>query len=1161
MKKKSIIHSSCVRKKMNVILLKMKLLTILVFTGSMVFSANTYSQRTKIDLQLKNSSLTEILSSIEKKSEFIFIYNKEVVDFDEKKSISVRDENIETVLDLLFLNTGITYRIDDRQVFLYKDNEAETIPRGETEEVIQPKKLEITGKVFDSKGVPIPGVTVIVKSTLIGTITNFDGTFSLSIPADSGTLRFSFVGMLTQEIPISGKSSIKVVMEEESIGIEEVVAVGYSTQTKITVTGSISAIKQEELQAISTPTLGEGILGKVAGISMTQSSGTPGESDPSVYIRGIGTFNSTEPLFIIDGVPNNKRAFMQLNPASIRDISILKDASATAVYGVKGANGVIIVTTRRGSVGKTQIDAQLSYGLQEPFNMLELANSYQYAIAYNQMLKNDGKTTGFMSDEHIEHYRTHDQPLLYPDKNWVEEVLNHLAPQMRGNVNLSGGTDKVQYFTSVGYFSQEGLLKQYGPSMENFGYNRLNLQTNIDVNITPTTRLSFTGNTRAGSRKEPLPVTTITMGTLWSRLYGVPPMTSYGEYEGKFVNPDMRYLPESISFIEESFPQYLWHGDARKVEENRYDLNFDFTQQMKGIWKGLDGLKFRAKIGYRSGFDRNKAIIGDMLAIYTAILNKDAINPNPNIDPNEVVFKKASENGTKSWRTWYNPARYMYFETGFDYEKNIGKHYLSGLILYNQNKDYFPTGVGYSDIPIGNVGLVGRVNWNYNQQYMLEVNVGYNGSENFARDQRFGLFPSISGGWVISKEKFMQNISFINELKLRFSYGIVGSDQAGGTSRFTYIGTSYNRNISQYYGYNFGNDIPQFRPGVLEQAVGNTGITWETAKKQNYGIDMELFNHFNLSFDYFYEYRDDILMSPRSTPNFVGFSMPALNIGRVRNQGIDITAGWTGKHDDFSYSFDGNFTYSKNVILFMDEIPPAEPYQTVSGHSLNYFYGYVWEGFYTEEEVAIINQELENGIDPSERTISVPTAAFVKPGDNKYTDLNQDGIVNDLDTKVIENPSNPGILVGLNGRLSWKKFDLNFGFQGVSKVSRQLWSTQPFGLQNRNSLWLPFAEASWTPERAAAGTVEWPRLTSDNKGYNAFTSTFWVRDASYLRLKRAELGYTFSNVPVVKYLRVYISGTNLFTLQKHEFRWTDPELSGQTYPLVKLYSVGLDVTF
>ena len=1045
-------------------------------------------------------------------------------------------------------------------------NSAQIELAGGTDDASVMQQFTVTGRVTDQEtGESMPGVNISVKGTTIGTITDTGGRYSLSFTDRNATLIFSFIGYVSQEVPLNGRTTLNVVLVGEVTALEEVVVVGYGTQSRITVTGAVSTISSEELTKISTPTLGEGILGKTSGVQMTHTSGTPGESDAIMFIRGLGTFNATEPLFIIDGVPNSRRDFMQISPASIRDISVLKDASATAVYGVRGANGVVIVTTRRGQTGKISVEGQVTYGYQRATKLLEFANSYQWSEAYNQMLTNDGRTSGFVSASHMAHYKNHDEPLLFPDINWVGEVLKNAAPEVLSNLNISGGSDKIKYFTSLSYLTQDGLINKYGPAMANFGYNRLNLQTNVDVDITPSTQLSFTTSARIGNRNEPLPVSTVTMGTLWSRLYGVPPMTSAGEVDGKFVNPYMKYLPEPIAFIEESFPQYLFRGDLRTITENRFNFNFDLRQRFKEIIPVLEGLVFRAKMGYRSGYDRSKVEYGPKTSLYTALYNVDAVNPNTALSDSTVVLQLGAEDGNKSWDMWYDPNRYIYIETGLEYQRSFGKHNLSSLLLYNQNKDYYPPGSwAYSSIPTGNVGLVGRVNYDYNQQYIIEFNMGYNGSENFSRENRFGFFPSVSAGWVISKEKFMQNITWLSNLKLRFSYGIVGSDQAGGSSRFTYIGSSYNRSSLIYSGYNFGDRIAEFVPGTYEDAVGNTAVTWETAKKQNYGIDVGLFkNRLTFSFEYYYEYRNDILMKRNSAPGFLGMTLPVLNLGEVKNQGFDAMVSWEGRVGELTYDIGANITNSRNEILFMDEVEPVEPYQRVTGHPLNSYTGYVWEGFYTAAEITVMEDERTQGIDPKDRTYAIPTEAFVKAGDMKYKDLNEDGIIDQLDRKVIEYPQYPQITGGLNGTFSYKGFEFSFGAQGAARVSRELNYKEPFQSSNRNSLWLAFYEGCWTPERAEAGTAEFPRLTINNKQFNSLTSTFWIRDASYLRLRRAEFSYTFSNVNLFKIqqLRVFVSGNNLITLQKKEFGWSDPEVFSQSYPLLKLYNVGLNVTF
>lgn len=1143
----------------------MKLSVFLILIGiSNLFASTSYSQETHLSIHLKNGTIKELFEQIQKQSEFILFYKDSQLDIGKKLNVVFEKATVQQILEKVFENTTVRFDIIDRQIVIHSIKEPEVLANVDESHVIQePNTRIIKGKVSDIKGGGIPGVSVLVKGTSIGIITENSGNFLLKIPTDAKVLTFSFVGMKSQEIGIGEKSLINVVLEEETVGIEEVVAVGYSRQSQVTITGSVSSIKSDELKSISAPTMGEGILGKVAGIQMTQVAGTPGESDPTMFIRGIGTLNQTDPLFIIDGVPNSQRAFMQLNPSSILQMSILKDASATAVYGVRGANGVIIVETKRGGIGAAKIDASISTGFQQPTQLMDFANSYQWATAYNELLTNDGSTNNFITDDQLKHYQTNDQPIIYPSKLWVGEILNNVAAESRANVNISGGTKDIRYYTSLSYFHQDGLIKQYGPAMENFGYDRYNLQTNIDVNITKSTTLSFTTRARYGLRTEPLPVGTVTMATLWSRLYNIPPMTSLGLIDDKLVVPDSRYLPAPVAFREESFVQNLYKGDYRKVTENLFDFNFDFVQKFGDLFPALEGLSFRTKMGYRAGFDRNKLILGGNNALYIAKYNSDAAVPNSDLSDTDVVLQKSGVNTTKSWSTWYAPDRYMYLEAGFEYLKSFNNHNVSALFLYNQNKDYFPpSSWNYSNIPTGNVGLVGRVTYNYKSRYLIEGNVGYNGSENFAKGKRFGIFPSVSGGWVVSEENFMKEISFISYLKLRASYGIVGNDQAGGASRFIYIGDSYNRNVNQYYGYNFGDNIPQFQPGVNEAKVGNKDVTWETATKQNYGLDIIFLNNsLTLNVDYAYEYRNNILSFRQSAPGFLAMDLPAVNIGEMENKGFEINLSYQGKIGDLKYMLNGNISRFVNKVLFMDELPPVEPYQTRTGHSVNSFYGYVWEGYYTAEEEAAINSEIEQGIAPSERTIAVPTGAFVKAGDMKYKDLNEDGIIDDIDTKVIGNPFYPQITAGLNGNLLYKNFDLNFGFQGAAEVSRIIEYRLPMGGSNTNSLWLPIYEGYWTPERAAAGTVEWPRLTQTNKAYNANASTFWVRDASYFRLKRAELGYTFTGIRGIDQLRVFVSGTNLFTLQKKEYKWSDPEVQNQAYPLLKMYNIGLQVNF
>ncbi len=1037
---------------------------------------------------------------------------------------------------------------------------------GAEHEMLQ--QVEVTGTITDAEtGEPLPGVNIMVEGTYRGTISDVDGDYSIEV-SPNASLVFSFVGYKTVTIPVGDQRVINVAMEAEVTELAEVVTVGYGKQSRITTTGAISSVQGVEIEKISMPTLGEALSGKIPGLQTIQQAGTPGASDPNIFLRGLGTLNNNEPLFVIDGVPSTKRTFMQLNPSSISDISVLKDASSTAVYGIKGANGVIIVSTKRGQTGKISIDADVSYGTQVATNLLEYTNSYQWTQAYNQTMINDGDSAGMIPQPIVDKFRTGEEPLLFTDHDWVEEFIGNAAREIKANVNITGGTDNVRYYTSLGYFKQGGFLEESDIyNWSNFNYNRFTLQTNLDIDLTPTTELNFTSRSRIGIRKNPN--ISDSQFVLWRFLYESPPMAAVGFVDDRFVQLDDRYLP---MVWKNSMPSLLaGSGGYNETRENRIDVNLDLTQDLSVLSPILKGLDFRTKISYRVGFNQYKDQNGPYEAVYKSLYNIDAVSPNPSLGDSAIVLSRIQAPSPASYSKSYSANRYIYWEAALAYNRAFDDHTVGALFLYNQEMNYYPPGSwNYSNIPTGSAGLVGRVTYDYNKKYLIEFNLGYNGSENFAKDKRYGFFPSISAGWVLSNERFMDNLGFISYLKMRGSYGIVGSDQVGGSARFIYIGDRYNRDGPLYYGYNFGVRVPELLPGVREESIGNPDLTWETARKQNYGIDIKFFDGLiGINFDYFYEYRDDILMYRNTAPLWLAIELPPLNIGEVENQGFEVMTSLNGRSGDFTYNLAVNVGRAVNTILYMDEIPPAEPYQTMTGHPLGSPYGYVWEGFYSEEEVEQINYDRNNVEDPANYTYPIPTSAYVQPGDMKYRDLNGDNIINELDTKVIEYPNQPQVTGGINANFGYKGFDLTLGFHGVTEVTRSLGYSlgDYFGATNNRSLFLPHYENSWTPERAAEGTAEWPRLTFVNKQYNQQPSTFWVRDGSYLRLRHAELGYTFQRGVIsrigIEGIRIYLRGNNLFTWKKDEMKWIDPERqpNNLTYPLIKTYTVGLKVNF
>jgi TonB-linked SusC/RagA family outer membrane protein len=1137
--------------------------TLLVFSGSLVFGS-VYSKNTKFTLNMENVTLEQVFNTIESQSEFIFFYKSDVVDVDKTVSVKTENRRVEFILDKIFEGENVSYEVIDRQIIIKKqdkkpaekeNNSSESINTEVQASVQQPGEIEVSGQVVDAEsGDPLPGVSIWEQGNQTnGTTTDMDGNYSITVPSDA-SLIFSFVGYQRKTVPVNGREEIRVEMQQQVQEMEEVVVVGYGQQSQITTTGAISSVKADEMEKASMPTVGEALTGKVTGLSSVQTTGQPGASDPSIYLRGIGTMNDANPLIIIDGVPNTMRSFMQLNPSNIQNISVLKDASSTAVYGVKGANGAIIVNTKRGQAGKTTIRADVSYGMQRPTNLPNFVGSYRWAKFNNIARRNDGNTADMIPQYHIEHYRKQDLPTLFPSIDYRELLLNNSAMQARGNINISGGTEDVKYFSSIGYFKQDGLLDLPYESTGDFTYDRYNLRTNVDLNVTPTTEVSFTSNARIGLRSKP-------KGNMWFTINLRPPVGTAGVVDNKLISPKRRYQPY-ISEQDNPFDR-IYKAGYNQTNEYRLNLNMDVNQKLKALDPALEGLEFRTKLGYRAGFNEYANYNGPGHAEYISLYNVHSPNPNPSLSDSTVVLQKLGEEGTRSWDRSYSANRYIYWEAGLDYETTINNNNnVKALLLYNQNKNYYPSNLTYPEIPTGNVGLVGRVTYNYNKQYMLEVNMGYNGSENFAKKQRFGWFPSVSGSWVVSKENFMQGIGFLDHLKLRFSYGIVGSDQTSGGARFIYIGDRYVRSGNQFQGYNFGNNIPEFRQGTYEAGVGNENITWETAKKQNYGVDIELFDErLSLTANYFYEYRDDILMYRNSAPSWLAVDLPPLNIGEMENEGFEVQATWQKQTGDFNYSISGNISRAENTVLYMDEVPPREPYQTMTGHSLGTRFGYIWEGFYSQEDI----QKIQSGELPE------PRAVEVHPGDMRYKDLNGDGIIDQADRKPYGYPAQPQVTGGLNLDFSYRGFDLSMGFQGAAEVSRSPWGvfrTPLVGGGTLGPVLKTFYDNHWTEERAENGNVKWPRPSFVNSEYNHRPSTFYNRNSSYIRLRNAEFGYTFSGTSLqnagIQRLRVYVRGNNMFTIVSDEFMGIDPERQpnlNMGYPLVKLYKAGLNITF
>lgn len=998
----------------------------------------------------------------------------------------------------------------------------------------------VSGVVKDDTGEPVIGAGVLVKGTTLGTITDIDGHFSFRADDLNGVLVVSFVGMETQEIPMKGKGIFDIVLKSSNTLLEEVQVVAYGAQKKVTLTGSISSVNTDELLKVPTASIGNMLSGVLSGVSSIQSSGQPGGDDPDVFIRGISTLNTmnAKPLYLVDGV---ERSFFQIDPNEVENITILKDASSTAVFGVRGANGVIIVTTKRGKEGKAKINASFSYGIQTPTRMPEFVNSYDYATFLNEAYTNDGKDPKF-TPEAVEAFRTHSNPIIYPDTDWMELLFKSSAPQTQGNVNISGGTERVRYFISMGMLDQKGFFKNHDTRYDaNFNFNRYNYRANLDIDFTKTTLVAINMGGRVEKRNFPRSGDDINQ--LFRRIYWATPFSGPGIVDGKWIKGNSQYLPVGLS---DGLGNIYGRGYGSKTT-NVVNLDLALTQKLDFVTKGL---QFKIKVAYNSGYDHTKER-ATSIESYQPWYRKDVtwMEHPAGSDPNEVVYIQDGEAGLISYAESFGKSRDWYAEASFDWKRDFDLHHLSALALYNQSKTYYPDS-DYPGIPRGYVGLVGRVTYDYDNKYLIEGNVGYNGSENFAPGNRYGFFPAVSGGWVLTQEEFLKDNPVVNFLKIRASYGIVGNDRyhpygTGFMDRFLYLPNSYFIGS----GYQFGTGT-SWSPGAYEKSFGNSGLSWEKSAKQNYGIDFSLFNQkLSGSIDYFYEKRMDILAKASTDPIIHAMSLPVLNLGIVSNKGVELNLKWNHKINSFRYWTNLNVSYAKNKIVYQDEVPSEYTYTLKTGHPVGQPFGLKVRGFYYEG--------MEDVADHS---------YVLKEGDVVYEDLNHDGKIDDNDKTAIGYPSYPLLNAGLTLGFEYKGFDFSMLWVGATKTSRVLEETfrKPLGETYDRSLMSHQFTDRWTPETAA--TAKLPRATIDGVKNNYRDSELWVKDASYLRLKNIEIGYNF-RLPFMpkigmEKMRVFMTGYNLLTFDK--LKISDPESMSSgvpQYPVMRVINFGLNVSF
>lgn len=1136
MKKKLIFHSFFPRKNAVIIPLTMKLLTLLVFAGSMAFSATSYSQRAKLDLKVVNSSFTEILSTIEKNSEFIFVYNANVLNSDLKRSISAEDQTIDEVLSLLLKDTDISYRIDDRQVFLYKKDVQDKPSEGSSGvKSEQPQKKEISGKVVDSNGVPLPGVSVVVKGTNTGTITDSDGKFRFGVSTDAKTLIFSFVGMKSQEIVFGNKTTINLTLVEETVGIEDVVAVGYGTQKKGTVTGSVSAVKGDILTLAPVASTVNTLAGQLPGLVSLQSSGQPGSDAAAISIRGFGNA-----LVIVDGVESS---FNNIDANEIESVSILKDGAAS-IYGARAGNGVILVTTKRGIDEKPVITLNSSYTMQGITLMPKPSSSGQYAEMASEAWIQSGKpaaTAPFTPDQIQKYYAAAD-PYLYPNTNWYNVLIRDWAPQQQHNLSIRGGSERVKYYGFIGFLDQSTIWKTNGGD-----YARYNLQSNIDAKILDNLSLQLDVSSINESRDFPWRPQNSGANTVWQDFWNTLPT-----YPATL--PD----PTKISYAGPSGVggAHVITNSAIAGYDNTDSQNLKGTGALNYTFKFIKGLSAKVLVNVSQDYSFNKHFTRPA-NFYT-------------YDPASKIYTLAGSTGSQaSMSATDSRGKTTTGQYSLNYERTFGTlHHLKAFALY-ETVDYFNdylmgmrinfltpsidqlfagsttnmTNNG-SASEMGRKSYIGKINYSYKDKYLVETILRADASAKFPSNKRWGYFPSISLGWRLSEENFMKEIQFLDNLKVRASYGESGND---GVGNFQYL-TGYQYGLT----YILNNTTQQ---GIVSTGLANPNLTWEKIKIYNGGFDFSIWKRkLYGEGDVFYRERSGIPGTRISTlPSTFGASLPPENINSLNDRGFELKLGTTGNNNDLSWDVSGNISWSRTKWEHFEEPTYTDPDQEriykMSGRWTDRQFGYLSDGLFTSQDQINslkFNQDNQGNVS-------------LRPGDIRYKDVNGDGKLDWKDQVEIGKGTVPHWFLGFNTTLKYKNFDLSALFQGAFGYYNYI------TLIHQNLLPALVYDLRWTEKNNDPNALV-PRLGGAST--NNLVSDFYYKKAGYVRLKSFSIGY---NLPKqltgkvnLKGVRIYVAGYNLLTFDKLKKFGTDPEApsgnAGYYYPQQKTITFGANIS-
>lgn len=1104
-------------------------------------SQNKSVKDTYVDLDLKDASVVQIFKSIESQTEFTFQYDRHQIDHKYRYNFN----GVWLVNDVLMemsQHSGLHFRQINSMISVKPRPEQKEPVQEEIEVVFQ--SFRITGVVVDEESEGLPGVNVLIKGTASGTVTDVEGRYSIDVPGEDAVLIYSYIGFKAQEHVVGARRIIDVTLAADVTSLEDVVVVGYGEQKKISVVGAQSTINVEELQQ-PVSNVSTMLAGRVSGLTGVQRSGQPGYDGSDIWIRGISTFTSAgnSPLILVDGV---ERSMSNIDPMDIASFTILKDAAATAVYGVRGANGVILIQTKKGKIGPPKVSIDYNEGITTFTRLPDLAGGVTYMKLANEALTTRGEAAAYSEDQ-IQKTQSGYDPMLYPDVDWFDTVFKKWGRNRKSTVNLSGGAESAQYYVSVGYYDETGLfvndaLQQYNSSTR---FKRYNVTSNTTLEITKSTKidLGIQGYISEGTYPSQ------SLDDIFTQAMMVPPVEYPVMYPGGYVpgrssNGDLRNPYADVAL----------RGYQAETKNQLY-TNLKINQKLDSWIKGLSWTGMFAFDAYNEHFITRSKRESTYFVDTSEPRNADGtLNLVETYEGTGNYLSYSRSNGGN---------RRFYLQTSFNYDHSFGKHAVSGLLLFNRQdyEDAFADSFTES-IPYRSQGLAARATYSYAERYFLEVNAGYNGSENFAPSNRYGFFPSVAVGWVISNEPFFQPMSsVVNFLKIRYSDGKVGS--SSGAGRFLYL--SFMNDGAT--GFSYGESATSV--GGITESTYAVDVTWVESHKQDLGLEFNAFDsNLNVIFDLFKERTNGAFLQRGTVPNYIGLNTdPYGNLGIVENKGFDGSVTYKQRVQEAILQFRGTFSYNQNKVIENDSPEPAYPWLDHRGHGVLAEYGYVAERLYTTAD----DKNGDGYVGPEDGAEYASQFGNVMPGDIKYKDLNGDGTIDSYDQKKIGVGDVPALTYGFGLSAFWKGFDASVFFQGQYRADVILSGNgiMPFnGDGGRGNLYRE-AVNRWTEENDNPYAM-YPRLSYGSSGVgqtnNTQTSTWWLRQDNFLRLKTAEIGYTIPKNVTDRFkltnVRFYMRGINLFTFSR--FKLWDPELdtsNGGAYPNNSVYSAGFNVQF